>query len=136
MESGIRMGYGRRRMKAKIRGRLRSPFFALAPVAAVGAVTVVAIPAAHGQGPIITMPQGQSTFNNWNRVTWTVYCRKGFYVIAGGGRIVNSTVGANARNIYLRGSFSFNNGWRVEAQSINSSTARWALHVWAVCSNA
>jgi hypothetical protein len=117
-------------------GRLQKPALGLALIVALGCLTVAAIPDAKGQGPIIRRAEGQSMFNNWNRLTFTVSCPAGFYVIAGGGRVVNSTVGANARNIYLRGSFPFENGWRVEGQSINASAARWALRVWAVCSNA
>jgi hypothetical protein len=125
-------------MSAKITGRLRNGALGLALIATLTVVVVAAIPDANSQGlgPIVRRVEGQSDFNNWNRVTWTATCPSGFYVISGGGRIVNSRSAPNARELYLRGSFPFENGWRVEGQSIKPSSARWALHVWAVCSNA
>jgi hypothetical protein len=110
----------------------------LALIAVLIGVVAAAIPDASSQGlgPIVRRVEGQNEFNNWTRVTATATCPSGFYVISGGGRIVNSRSAPNAREHYLRGSFPFENGWRVEAQSIKPSTARWALHVWAVCSNA
>jgi hypothetical protein len=124
-------------MVAKITGRLRTSVLGLALIAALAGAAIAAIPDANGQSTIVRRAEFQNRFNNWGRVTVTVACPSGFYVIGGGGRVVNSnTVGPNSRDHALRGSFPFENGWRVEAQAVNPSAARWAVHVWAICSNA
>jgi len=120
-----------------LKRRTRAAVLGVALIAALAGAALATIPDANGQGTIVRRAEFQNQFNNWSRVTVTASCPSGFYVIGGGGRVVNSsTVGPNSRDHALRGSFPFENGWRVEAQAVNPSTARWAVRVWAICSNA